>query len=690
MKFRYISAFVAALALALSCTAPSAQEGLPPMGENEGVLALNVGFGSRADESGSDVADGFKLRIYRHETDPEGNAVKGLVRKYGSIAEIPQYVWLMEGDYSVTVEAGVKSDASFTDRYFCGEQAFAIVAQQVANVDLDADMLNIPVEVRFDESITEKLTGAYAYVCTGTAFDIEAAKSASVPTLRYEQSATGYFILPEGCTDMCWYFRGEHAKAGVVERSGTISGVQPLTLYTLSFKYSKDAAGYLAISATLNTSADRREDNIPFSPDPVVKGEGFDWKQPYDYAGGERTYNVTALDVVTSLSIVCDGRTLDLLGQIHEGVKVVALSDKSYNITLSEPFFGVLTGGDKRIELYVSDANGGAGRTELLYRVQGVGTPPMNRFDLWENVGDIDATVFGTPEGIEIGYRQGGGEWSKFPASPSSADTYTARVKGVAAGRMYELALFIGGAQTGGSVSVSTLEGAQPMGADFENWSTSGGTVFPYSTVATAYWGTGNPGSSIANINLTNPSEDVRPGSKGRYSAYMKSAKATVMGVGKFAAGNIYIGEFLGLDGVNGKVHFGRPFDYDARPVAMKFWYKNYNGKINEGDKASGTDLTKIFICLCNWTAPHLVNTKTESTYFDPSEGQYDGILAYGYFTTQEHIADWTEKTIDLIYKDTTVKPNYLVITFTCSGYGDYFCGSTDSYMYLDDLELVY
>ena len=31
-----------------------------------------------------------------------------------------------------------------------------------------------------------------------------------------------------------------------------------------------------------------------------------------------------------------------------------------------------------------------------------------------------------------------------------------------------------------------------------------------------------------------------------------------------------------------------------------------------------------------------------------------------------------------------------LLLTLTCSGYGDYFTGSTDSYMYVDDIELVY
>ena len=42
-------------------------------------------------------------------------------------------------------------------------------------------------------------------------------------------------------------------------------------------------------------------------------------------------------------------------------------------------------------------------------------------------------------------------------------------------------------------------------------------------------------------------------------------------------------------------------------------------------------------------------------------------------------------------YKEgATTKPTLLVLTFSCSGYGDYFTGSTDSYMYIDDVEFVY
>ena len=76
---------------------------------------------------------------------------------------------------------------------------------------------------------------------------------------------------------------------------------------------------------------------------------------------------------------------------------------------------------------------------------------------------------------------------------------------------------------------------------------------------------------------------------------------------------------------------------------------------------------------------------------FETPEGQ-PGVIAYNCWTGTDSRSEWTEITLDLHYYDTanTTKPNVLVLTFTCSGYGDYLCGSTDSWMKIDDVEFVY
>ncbi len=670
------------------------------MDDGEGVLSLSVDFPTR---NTSDVPiENFSLRIWRIDEGDGGEPVRGLVRKYASLDEVPQYIWLMEGNYSIVVDAGVRADASFDTKYYLAEQDFVIVPSKIATLDLSVRMQNVPVEVRYDATIAEKMTSYAAWVSTGDTFDMDAAMSGSVPSLEYTQSATGYFILPEGCTSLCWYFCGEHAEVGKIEQSGVIADVQPQTLYSLEFKYSKDANGYVVINATLDTSADHREDNIPFSPDPQVKGVGFNAAEPYSYAGGERAYSVAAISDVVELSLGYGNAAIDLLAGGHDGIMVEAVTAKSYTITLSEAFFNNLPGGNNTLELYVSDSDGGKCNAEFVYSLQGVNPVKESDCDLWLNTAKISATVFGRVDGVQIAYREMGGEWQKFDSSAGGNNTFSATVNGIAAGRQYECALFIGDAQIGAAVPFTTAAGVQVPGAGFEEWMKEEKAWYPFSSFSSRFWDTGNPGATSLGdkFNLTLSSNDIRPGSSGKNSAYLHSAFPALGFIGKFAAGNIFVGEFAGVNGTNGLVDFGRPFTFNARPKAMKFWYKNYNGNINKGDRASGQDITKIFICLCDWTKPHRVDTTDpEKTTFDPSpehvkavnrDSKYNGIIGYGYMVTQEHVGEWTEYTLDIEYLDPTAKPNYLLITFTCSGHGDFFCGSTDSWMYVDDIELVY
>ena len=51
---------------------------------------------------------------------------------------------------------------------------------------------------------------------------------------------------------------------------------------------------------------------------------------------------------------------------------------------------------------------------------------------------------------------------------------------------------------------------------------------------------------------------------------------------------------------------------------------------------------------------------------------------------------NWTEFTLPLTYVKEGVRPTHIIIVATASSYGDYFTGSTDSWMCVDDFELIY
>lgn len=70
-------------------------------------------------------------------------------------------------------------------------------------------------------------------------------------------------------------------------------------------------------------------------------------------------------------------------------------------------------------------------------------------------------------------------------------------------------------------------------------------------------------------------------------------------------------------------------------------------------------------------------------------------VIAYGQVTWKEAFGpDGQLQMIEIPfeYKDIakTKRPTHIVIVASASKFGDYFCGSSKSVMYLDDFELVY
>ncbi len=690
-KIFNILAYAALALFAVSC-AESTDEIKLVMGDNEGALALSIDYGTtRADET---TEQAFSMKIYRYGTpDSTGERTKELVRKFTSRNDVPQYIYLLKDDYCVSVTVGEKKEASFDEKYYCGSADFTITPSKVAEVEVKCVMQNIAAAVKYDTSVSSHFTGGYyTYVCAAESFNLDNAVTGKVPTLKYESSKTGYFMLPKGCTNLSWYFYGTDGTTPV-SQSGVIKDVEPLTLYTLNFKYSKDANGFLVISATVDTSVEHRDDKISFSPDPTVKGDGFDINEKYNYVSGERKYIVTALDNITQLNITTADSTLDLLNGTYPGIAITQISAKEYHVVLSEAFFASLGGGEQELAFRIKDASGGVGYTAVTYGVQGVLPISADSYDLWFTTADFSAMAFNNPSNVKVGFRLVGGSWSMLNASAAGeANIYNALTNNFAANKTYEYVMFIGENQVGKVLTVTTPGGAQIPEADFENWTThTNGAACPTSSYLTGMWDTGNHATAeIGAGDLTYSSNDVRPGSSGTKSAYLHSMKATVFGIGKFAAGNLFIGKFQRIVGTGGIVDFGKPFEFTARPTALKFWMKNNCGTINEGSHTSGTDLVKIFVCLCDRPTgtPYTVNTNDENTLFNPNTAP--NVIANGVIENTTSHPEWTEITIPLTYKDNNTKPNFLVLTYTCSGYGDYFTGSTNSWMYIDDVEFVY
>ena len=651
------------------------------MGSNEGAMRFSVAMQADALAEESVV-----IKIYKAEGEE-----LNLVRRYDSMSDVPEYLSLLCGDYVAKVQVGEKSIVSFDDKYYVGEKSFTVEAGVVTPVVVDCKLQSTIVEVNYDASVAEKLAeGYFTNVSIAESYNAQAIATGDTHSLRYEQTQEGYFILPADQTSLFWHFEGTHPVEGDIMKEAIIENVKPSAKYTITLKYSKDAPGNLVLEATVDESMAEFDDVLIFSPDPTVMGDGFDEKEQQKSIT-TRTYNVASLAVIDKMTITVDDSEYDLLAGGIDGIDVVKLDDMSYKVTISEAFFGVVVAGQRDVIFHIEDVDGGKLTKSINYSVQGVMPMSEGDYSLWFGNATFKANVLAeNATSVKIAYSADGASWNEVDATHMGNGIYTATCNDFACEKNYSYKLVVDSVDSGKMLTIATPAGAQLPNGDMERWSKPSWWL-PYGEGDTPFWLTGNEGGNMAGATLTQSSDDVRPGSTGTKSAYLKSQKASVMGIGKFAAGNLFTGTFA-MNGLDGIVTFGRDFTFTARPKSLSFWMKNNEGAINEGSHASGNDIYTIMVIITDGTT-YAVNTKDESSFLKVDQlGNTPGVIGYGYISGSDSRAEWTKETIDITYVESmkSVKPKKIVVSFTPSGYGDYFCGSTSSWMYVDDIVLNY
>ena len=280
----------------------------------------------------------------------------------------------------------------------------------------------------------------------------------------------------------------------------------------------------------------------------------------------------------------------------------------------------------------------------------------------------------------------------------------------------YEVKAFCGDEES--AVRTLTTEGEQQLpNCDLETWSKPKNPWLPFASDDSGnpidpFWGTGNNGATVisSNDNLTTPVTDLHPEATGKYSARLDSRNVVM----KLAAGNLFTGEFVGIRSLShGIVNFGRPFT--LRPTALRLWMKYTCGQIDnakdigsvpvgESIQVGDYDTGSIYIALGTWTkeeygygkdhelfgtdeSPVSIDTRDASTFFDPNGKD---VIGYGGRYFHESVDEWTQITIPIEYSATDKRPTHIVVVCSASRLGDYFTGSRNSRMWIDDIELLY
>ena len=662
------------------------------------------------------------IRIYKY-TD-EGS--KELIRRYNKRSELPASLWLVAGNYSIAVEAGSKTEAGFgaEDKTYAGATDFEIVDGRTTMVEVVCRIVNTMVKVIYDPTVTAAFKESRT---TDVVFGDP--KNAKAPRLTYAESATGYFLLPEEPTTLHWTFRGKGTKNGELlelEKSGSRELTpKPGVLYELKLKYSKDLGGALDFTLTLDENPDEIDDPIVFVPNPQIAGEGFDLTQPQEYLTGMQSYRITSIADMAAIEIEAYGQhfTVPATGDYPEdgdGIALAYANSTEMVLTLGPQFFAHLPGGEHTLTLTALDADGGEGTKQMTVRML-QGARSLVATDCWNAKARLEALVYdpATARDAKIRYRKAGAsEWRTAEAAPAEAGLYTAEALGIEAATEYEYQLLFGEEPVNGIACTRTAAGPQIPNSDFEQWSGSS-PLLPYLSGDAQWWDTGNHGSSTLNVNVTNNVNDPRPGSAGRTAAKLQSQKVAMLGIGKFAAGNLFVGKYLKTDKTDGELAFGKYFDFTYRPRALRFWYKGSVGAINEcggntpSEIQSGqSDISTVYLCLCTMgdeKSSHVTRTKDVNSFFNPRDRKVayssdfansntnDGmgdVIAHAIWecdNSQQH-PGWTLIEVPVTYypEHEGTKPTHLLLIASASKYGDYFTGSTQSVMYLDDLELVY
>lgn len=330
-----------------------------------------------------------------------------------------------------------------------------------------------------------------------------------------------------------------------------------------------------------------------------------------------------------------------------------------------------------------------------------------------------DATLRGTTSngvapGIEV-REQGTESWNAIPATQIQVlgAEFVAEVTGLAPGKTYEYRTKVGTTGASGISTFTTAPALQLPNSSFDEWSSSGSGIktlyMPWAEGAEAFWDTGNRGATtVGASNSTGLTEGERT------FANLQSKYIVV----KFAAGNIFAGQYLATDGTNGILSFGREFT--SFPTKMKFDYKFTTSPINRVatwnnayseyvDKDMFTNLKdkpdscQIYVALLDdylddadreantydgKVYPWIIRTSPKNLHlFKPMSPR---VIAYGQMTQGSNVEDWTTEEIVLNYRYTDRKPKYIMVVASSSKYGDYFTGGDKTLLQLDNIRLEY
>lgn len=690
----------------------------------QGTLQLSVGMSDKitvasrtlSSEEQTQLEQACKVRIY-NETS--------LVRKYEGTDNVPSSIPLMSGTYSVRVTAGDSVAASFDQRFFEGNEEFTITKGQQSPVEVKCGIANTVLAFTWDESLKEAFKG-----------DCQVTVTSATGELVYSSAnadAKGYFSLPADNRKLTCKFTATKLTGGTYEQTTELTDAQPATLYNMTCKYTatgQETTGGAWLTLSVDeTPLSEETTTIGIKQRPVIVCKDadnieYDLEQPMYLATNTKgTYYLIVStssplkgallqnDRFTEFGVPANSMDLMNLGGKDASVEASGISlhapnaimetGGTWKIQFSEELIAKMTAQEGQVTttLTATDKNGKQRMVtwNIVVSNATVATTEAIPYEIWTSKatlhGKVTGTLASTPK-FQYRVKGSGSSWTTVDADLTES-TFSKEITGLTPGTTYEYQAMDGTQASTVTCEFTTETAAQFPNSGFESWS-GDSPMFVYGSGEEMFWDSGNVGASTMGGNVTTPDETYKHG--GKYSAKLKSQTI----VTQFAAGNIFIGKYLktemqGLTG-HGILGFGRSFA--SRPKSLHGYIRYESGVVDKGgDKISNGEQDKgiIYIALTSgegesyddgtqWSC--IVRTKNQK-YFDKNA---DNIVAYGekIWETSTEGDGMIEFTIPLDYRKLDVLPNRIVLVAAASQFGDYFQGSNNSTMWLDDMELIY
>ena len=690
----------------------------------QGTLQLSVGMSDKitvasrtlSNEEQTQLEQACKVRIY-NETS--------LVRKYEGTDNVPSSIPLMSGTYSVRVTAGDSVAASFDQRFFEGNEEFTITKGQQSPVEVKCGIANTVLAFTWDESLKEAFEG-----------DCQVTVTSATGELVYSSAnadAKGYFSLPADNRKLTCKFTATKLTGGTYEQTTELTDAQPATLYNMTCKYTatgQETTGGAWLTLSVDETPLSEETTIiGIKQRPVIVCKDadnieYDLEQPMYLATNTKgTYYLIVStssplmgallhnDRFTEFGVPANSMDLMNLGGKDASVEASGISlhapnaimetGGTWKIQFSEELIAKMTAQEGQVTttLTATDKNGKQRMVtwNIVVSNATVATTEAIPYEIWTSKatlhGKVTGTLASTPK-FQYRVKGSGSSWTTVDADLTES-TFSKEITGLNPGTTYEYQAMDGTQASTVTCEFTTETAAQFPNSGFESWS-GDSPMFIYGSGEEMFWDSGNVGASTMGGNVTTPDETYKHG--GKYSAKLQSQII----VTQFAAGNIFIGKYLktelqGLTG-HGILGFGRSFA--SRPKSLHGYIRYESGVVDKGgDKISNGEQDKgiIYIALTSgegesyddgtqWSC--IVRTKNQK-YFDKNA---DNIVAYGekIWETSTEGDGMIEFTIPLDYRKLDVLPNRIVLVAAASQFGDYFQGSNNSTMWLDDMELIY